>query len=307
MIKNDSKLVDNRTLSSAFFMKPDERIKVLIPKDEEYVEPHRHNYIEMNYVKEGCFEQIIEGRKILSKRGDICFLDTEAVHSIRRLQEGSVLMNLLMRKEFFDGMFLSRMYGQGVVSAFLVDAVLHNRSREHFLLFSTGEDPEIYKRIERISKEEMKRDVGYENIIESEMIIFFTELLRSYRDAQSNRRAEELGDTFSCDQMENSVSIIKILSYIEKNVNHCTLEETAAFFGFHPNYLTTLLKKRTGNGFVSHVQKQRLRMAKLYLKNSDLSVSEIVYLCGYHNLHFFYEKFKREERCTPSEFRKKNR
>jgi len=289
-------LDSERILNSNTFMQPGERIRIHIPENEEYVPPHKHDYIEMNYVCSGSFEQIIEGKKIISNAGDVCIFDTQAIHSVRCLLKDSVLVNILTRKEFFDGMFLVRMNQQGVVSAFLVNAVLQNRSKEHFLFFPVGENKKIRSIIESLREEDTQKDIGYEDVLESEMIILFTELLRFYRNqnhsvGKGNKHVDE------------SCSVVTILTFIEEHVDNCTLKNTAAYFGFHPNYLTSLLKRKTGYGFLTHVHEQRLKRAKLYLKNSELPVTEIISLCGYHNLPFFYKMFREAEGCTPSEYR----
>ncbi len=47
----------------------------------------------------------------------------------------------------------------------------------------------------------------------------------------------------------------------------------------------------------------RLEMSMDMLRNSDLSVTEIAYNCGFHGLSYFSEIFKKYKGCTPSEYR----
>ena len=65
------------------------------------------------------------------------------------------------------------------------------------------------------------------------MIILFTEMLRSFRDVSQT------------DSSREGISVWEILSYMEKHYRDCTLQETADVFGFHPVYLTTVLKEKT--------------------------------------------------------------
>ena len=53
-------------------------------------------------------------------------------------------------------------------------------------------------------------------------------------------------------------SISPILRYIEGNYRTCSLESTAKFFNMNPNYMTTLLKNRTGHSYKDLIQKQAL-------------------------------------------------
>ena len=78
-------------------------------------------------------------------------------------------------------------------------------------------------------------------------------------------------------------------------------------FGMHGNYLTALLKEKTGRSFVEHVQEQRLKKARMLLENTDIPMAELIPLCGYNNMNFFYKKFKEASGCTPAYYRKMKR
>ena len=103
------------------------------------------------------------------------------------------------------------------------------------------------------------------------------------------------------------VQILELLSYIEKNYETCTLPEMGKAFGMHGNYLTALLKEKTGRSFVEHVQEQRLKKARMLLETTELPLSELIPLCGYNNMNFFYRKFREAEGCTPAQYRKEHR
>ena len=258
---------------------------------------HVHNYIEMNYVWSGVCRQRIHGEEILCKKGDICIMDTQAVHSIATAYEDDIIINILMRKEYFESAFLTRMAKQGVLSEFLMNAVTKAHNNKHYLKFESHNNPEIQKIMDEILCEYYTRDIGYREIIDSYMIVLFTELLRTYRDYQKERHKQIATE---------DVGILDMLRYIEKNYRNCTLKSTADYFGFSPQYMTMLLKEKTGKSFVTHLQEQKFNKAKALLRNTDLPVSEIISCCGYHNLNYFYRKFKEAERCTPAEYRRVN-
>lgn len=274
------------------FMEEGEKITVFIPQRGSGVSLHRHNYIELNYVYSGLFQQIIEGNEVISRTGDICIMDTMASHSIKDMAGDSILVNILMEPEFFDTAFLNRLSSQGSVVTFLVEAVLRNRKESHYIYFPTHTNEKISMVMESILMEFFEKNIGYKEVWNSYMVILFTELLRTVKEESEKNELSERGN------------ILNILSYIEKNNKTCTLSSVAKQFGLSPNYLTTLLKRQTGNNFLEHVHQQRMEKAKYYLKNSDLSVSEIAGLCGYANLNFFYKLFKKEEKMTPAAYRK---
>lgn len=278
---------------SRHFMKPED--KIVISRQERFCEvlPHQHEFIELCYVWSGRSIQRIEGKEIETCKGDVCIFDTQAVHSIEAAGKEDILINILMRKEFFDTAFLSRMTRQGIVSEFLVEAVTKKRRKVHYLYFPSHQNKKIHGIMEQILLEYFTEDLGMAEVLESYLIILFTELFRVMRDESIEKNA-----------VSSDVQILDLLAYIEENYEHCTLTDMGKRFGFHGNYLTSLLKEKTGRSFVEHVQEQKLQKARTLLENTDLSVTELIAMCGYNNMNFFYKKFKEAYGCTPAQFRK---
>lgn len=291
--KNRTKANNAYILESRDFMKPDEKIVVTRQDRFNAVRAHKHDYIELCYVWSGICYQTIEGKRITTEKGDVCIFDTQAVHSIGAAGENDILINILMRKEFFDTAFLSRMTRQGIVAEFLADAVTQSRKKEHYLYFSAHKNERIHQLMEQIMIEYFSRDIGMSEVLESYVNILFTELLRTLRNESREK-----------DVTSKEVQILELLSYIENNYETCTLPEMGKTFGMHGNYLTALLKEKTGRSFVEHVQEQRLKKAVALLEDTDIPVSELIQLCGYNNLNFFYRKFKKAMGCTPAQYRR---
>lgn len=227
----------------SLFMAPGE--KIVVSRQDRYVEvlPHQHDYIELCYLWSGSCRQTIEGKKIVTGEGDVCIFDTQAVHSIEPGGENDILVNILMSREFFDSAFLSRMPRQGIVSEFLAESVTKSRKKQHYLYFKAHRNSRVREIMEEIISEYYTRDIGMEEVMESYVIILFTELLRVWRD-ETRKQAS----------VSREVQILELLAYIEKNYETCTLPQMGKAFGMHGNYLTALLKEKTGRSFVEHVQ-----------------------------------------------------
>lgn len=280
----------------SLFMAPGE--KIVVSRQDRYAEvlPHKHDYIELCYLWSGSCSQTIEGKKIVTSEGDVCIFDTQAVHAIEAGGENDILVNILMSQEFFDSAFLSRMPRQGIVSEFLADSVTRSRKKQHYLYFKAHRNSRVREIMEQIIWEYHEHDIGMEEVMESYVIILFTELIRVWRD-ESRKQAS----------VSREVQILELLAYIEKNYETCTLPEMGKAFGMHGNYLTALLKEKTGRSFVEHVQEQRLKKARMLLETTELPLSELIPLCGYNNMNFFYRKFREAEGCTPAQYRKEHK
>ena len=124
------------------------------------------------------------------------------------------------------------------------------------------------------------------------MVILFCEMLRLYQDKKYN-----------IDSSKSTNLLFEILSYIENNYHDITLEKTAAHFSFHPNYLSSFIKKNTGRSFKNLVIMQKMSEACFYLTNSDMPIYEIANTIGYDNLGFFYKKFQYIYNLSPQEYR----
>ena len=134
-----------------------------------------------------------------------------------------------------------------------------------------------------------------DEVINSYMIIIFSELLRTFEKETNTKNYDALKNT----------KISDIILYVQNNCKTATLVSTAEYFHFHPNYLSSTIKKFAGRKFTDILQEAKLKKTLILLKRSDISVSEIANEVGYENTNFFYEIFKRYYGCTPTEYRKK--
>jgi len=79
--------------------------------------------------------------------------------------------------------------------------------------------------------------------------------------------------------------------------------ELAAVFGYHPFYLSQLMKSKTGLTLRQYVAAYRFRLAKTLLENTDASVSDIAMQLGFSDASYFTKCFKKEVGLTPKEYR----
>lgn len=57
---------------------------------------------------------------------------------------------------------------------------------------------------------------------------------------------------------------------------------------------------------IQYLSQYRIQKASEMLKTTNLSSTEIAYECGFQSASYFIEVFKKIEKCTPLEYRKKN-
>jgi len=106
------------------------------------------------------------------------------------------------------------------------------------------------------------------------------------------------------DNFTNSEKIKKIYNYIQANYSKkIKVEEVAELVDLSVVSFSRLIKQRTGKTFVDFVNELRLGYATRLLIESNKTVTEICYECGFNNISNFNRIFKKSQGRTPSDFR----
>lgn len=106
------------------------------------------------------------------------------------------------------------------------------------------------------------------------------------------------------DDFFNSEKIKTVYDYVQKNYNKkIKVEEVANLIELSVVSFSRLIKKRTGKSFVEFLNELRLGHATRQLLETNKSVTDICYECGFNNISNFNRIFKKSQGCTPSEFR----
>jgi two-component system response regulator YesN len=82
-----------------------------------------------------------------------------------------------------------------------------------------------------------------------------------------------------------------------------SLESCASRMNYHPNYLKRVFRLETGSSFSDYLSTFRLGKAKAYLRDTDMTISEIAEALRYSNLQNFSRYFRKTEGISPTEYR----
>ncbi|MDF2963706.1 MAG: transcriptional regulator, AraC family [Paenibacillus sp.] len=82
-----------------------------------------------------------------------------------------------------------------------------------------------------------------------------------------------------------------------------TLEECARRMNYSPNYLTKVFRKEAGVNFSEYLSDYRMKMAKRWLVNTDMKISEIAEKLKYNTPANFIRYFRKLEGTTPGKYR----
>ena len=132
-----------------------------------------------------------------------------------------------------------------------------------------------------------------------EFVAIMNELADSSDQKLLSTQASEFHD------FQNSHSIKKVYEFIQENFHRkIRLSEISQLVNMSPVSFNRFIKSRTGKTFINYVNDTRISYATRWLIETEKSVSEISYDCGFNNIANFNRVFKKAKNCTPTEFRR---
>lgn len=275
--------------------------EILIRKDSRYtlVPFYVHTNINMNYIYSGKCTYLINDEYITLHEGDVCIFDKDVVRAKMTTGENDIVINISMSNDFFSDSLINRIGEQSVMANFIIKSLSDSKNHNHFLIFQTEKSKKIIDLFNTFLIEYYDKQIYSKEIIQSYLVIIFMELLRIYHTNGGNQLIKISEDA--------SKVLIDILHYIEKNYVDCNIGDLAQTYGYHPKYISYLIKKKTGKTFNEIKLIQRLNIACSYLRNTNIPIHTISEKVGITNQNFFYKKFKSRYNMSPNSYRNKTK
>ena len=160
--------------------------------------------------------------------------------------------------------------------------------------------PEAFKKCIHVTDMESERDTFID------MCNLFTSEEGCYRERVSAMlkliliRAAETNDEHALP----SRMVDNLDKYIRENVGEeISNTEIGAIFGYHPFYVSKMLKDKKGQTLRQYIIGYRLKAAKRLLELTEKTVSEIAEETGFTDASYFTKSFKSAFGITPKEYR----
>lgn len=143
----------------------------------------------------------------------------------------------------------------------------------------------------------LSRKDGFVSFVELQSLLYNLSISRGQR-LLANSSFQTETNTYSDERIE------RLHKYIKENYNRkLMLKDAADLLNMSTISFTRLIKQRTGKSFVDFLNEIRLGYATRMLIDSDKSISEICFECGFNNISNFNRIFKKKQKQTPSLFR----
>lgn len=146
-------------------------------------------------------------------------------------------------------------------------------------------------------KRYITKDTGYHELID-----IFREINRTldetYHDNSVTRESEN--------SHEDHV-LFTLMRYLKTYYKMATLQQAAAVLHMNPNYLSTYIKKHSGQNFKDILTNIRMEKAYELLKETSYKPGEIQKMIGYSDERMFLRAFRKKYGMSPAQFRRQIR
>jgi AraC-like DNA-binding protein len=177
------------------------------------------------------------------------------------------------------------------------------------LILNEKEEVTLIKSFQDILNEYNGEENKKFNVIEAHLYLLLTYIKRLY-DKNLKKKRSEQQEYRSKDKL-----IVQYQSLLQQNFHFSDRSATdqsvhntsfyASKLNVHANHLNSVVKKTLGITALEYLHLHVIKMAKIYLKQSDLSVKEIAYSLHFTSPNSFSTFFKRQEQMSPTAYRKR--
>ena len=234
------------------------------------LERSRYDSFLIILIESGSMEILLDGRYIAAQKGDAVLLDCYKPHAYRATVNCKTLwihFDGPMAKNYFE--YLTKKSGN------IITVTNFKKVRDTLAGILAGFETQTLQN-------EFEMSISINNIL------------------------LELSATRESSGVPIQDGIKKVTAYITDNFQReLPLNELSAMAGFSPYYFSRIFKKETGKSPHQFLISSRIAAAKYSLSNTNMSISEIAFSCGFDDESAFCYCFRKKEGYTPTEYRKR--
>lgn len=258
------------------------------------MEPNRHEFFEMVYMKKGNAVFEIAGKPVCLGPNDIVIIKPNQFHKF-----------IVKSESGCDFIVLSFKFTNQVNNEFsgisLDDFLNFVRGKESgaFLTLKVSQKNEIITLLNRILKEKGSNEIASEflnYLLVLELFVLISRALKMEWEDSIKYKSPKLKELIQ-------VSIHYINNNFERDIS---IGDIAKYVFLSPSYFTRAFKEETGMSPISFLLKVRIDRAREMLTDTDMKVSDIALSVGFSNQQRFNEIFKKYVKATPMQYRKQS-
>lgn len=253
---------------------------------------HKCNYYAVIYLMEGKATLEFDTELFHLRAGDFYIIPPEVYYAVSVDREGLCLF-LNFRRSFVVSEYTNIFQGDTTLTTF-ISKTLDSEDYTPYLAIHTSNDNNIRKLFLVLFAEYINQDKYCNTVMKNYLSLLFATILRD----------QSVNIESSVKVSRSDINYQEILDYLSQNYQKADLASTANTIHFSKQYVCRIVKEKTGETFNSLLMNIRLDKAAQYLNETDLTLENIGYLCGFTAASHFSKLFKEHFGCTPSAYRK---
>lgn len=249
--------------------------------------PHQHIRIEINYVKKGsCIIRLDEHESIGFNENEMMIIASDVHHFFEVGAEGCTLMQLEFLPEVFSrfDLYHNGTGGSENNNQSTATTIFSDENK----LIKIVNNVRIVRAVQRIVNELNSKHTHYKYLV----MMYYAELL-----VLINRHMEEVYLPIC-----NNEAMKKAIAYIRLNYqSDISIADVAKKTGVGSRYLRKLFAQHLNISPLDYLNQVRVNKAIELLRNTDMSVKEVCFNCGFKSPQYFSRKFKQQVGMSPRE------
>lgn len=247
---------------------------------------HWHTEMEIIRILQGELKIRLNNREYAAQKGDIIFVNPETVHGASPVD--CIYECVIFHIDFLDTTTYS--------CKFFVESILN---REFVIKdFNKCEENEFITSVNAVFEAMKNKSSGYKFTVIGALYAMLGIIVDNhfYSTVTGN---SEISDS------KNIPKLKKVLSFLRDNYEQqLSLTDMAKAADMSAKYFCYFFKEKTGKTPVEYLNGYRIEKASQMLLNSDKSVTDIAFSCGFNDLSYFIKTFKAQKGISPTKFRK---
>lgn len=248
--------------------------------------PHKHLRIEINYVKKGNCMLHLDNESVTFREGEIMIITSDVNHQFEAGSEGTTLMQLEFLPEIFSHFYFSG--GTEPNEAMLAPVFLFSEENR---LIKIVNNIRVMRVVQRIVNELEAKSPYYQHLV----VMYYAELLiliYRYMD-------EAYLPICTNESLKKAIAYIRLNYHLDININ-----SVAGHTGISERYLRNLFSQHLNLSPLDYLNQIRINKAVELLRNTEMSIKEICFKCGFQSPQYFSRIFKQQMGISPREITK---
>lgn len=258
----------------------DEDVMACVFKDKRLNEQfHRQDFFFLHFAFHGDYETLSAryNNRITIHEGDCYIGQPYSGYAVKReSNEEGIIIGILIKQDTFIQEFLPSFSSDTAMLNFFLEPN-KNKYADEFVHLNIPSTSPVWRLLGLIIFEYANKSPDTQKIIKPLVMS-----LCMYISSEYKRQNLPVKLTM----------VDQIAEYIDTHSDTVTLQSVAAYFGYHPVYLSKLLPQKLEKSFSQIITDARMKRAELLLSHTDLSIEKIALMLGYSNSSNFYKAFK---------------